>query len=150
MDDYKAFQYTSHLVRFVGYLRQKDEIGNLLRIQMDQHQLIIGSGTDFLELLSITYPHGESLEYSSYGRRTHIIKSLSRYRGAGTNTYHEHTTFFDHHPKLLLKINNIRLYLKLSRLSDIVQEDGQWMHEWAFYGPPSNFTLKWFTCRKSL
>ena len=54
LDDYKVFQYTSHLVRFVDYLRQKDELGNLLRIQMDQHQLIIGSGTHFLELLSTT------------------------------------------------------------------------------------------------
>lgn len=58
LDDYKMLQYTSQLVRFVGYLRQKDELSNLLRIQMDQHQLIIGSATHFLELLSTTYPYG--------------------------------------------------------------------------------------------
>ena len=32
LTDYKKFQYTSHLVRFVGYLRQDKDIGNLLRI----------------------------------------------------------------------------------------------------------------------
>ena len=59
MIDYKIFQYTSHLVRFVGYLRQNKELGNVLRIQMDQHQLLIGSGKHFLELSSTTYPYGE-------------------------------------------------------------------------------------------
>ena len=56
---YKIFQYISHLVRFVGYLRQDKDIGNLLRIQMDQHQMLIGSGTHFLELKSTDYPYGE-------------------------------------------------------------------------------------------
>ena len=37
LTDYKVYQYTSHLVRFVGYLRLTTELGNLLRIQMDQH-----------------------------------------------------------------------------------------------------------------
>ena len=59
MIDYKIFQYTSHLVRFVGYLRQKQELGNVLRIQMDQYQLLIGSDNHFLELSSDTYPYGE-------------------------------------------------------------------------------------------
>ena len=37
VEDYKTFQQTSHLVRFVRYLRQNIEIGNLLWIQIDQH-----------------------------------------------------------------------------------------------------------------
>ena len=57
--DYKVFQYTSHLMRFVGYLRQNQELGNILRIQMDQNQLLIGSERHFLELSSDTYPYGE-------------------------------------------------------------------------------------------
>ena len=45
--DYKVCQYKSHLVRFVGYLRLNNELGNSLRIQMDQHQLLMGTGTIF-------------------------------------------------------------------------------------------------------
>ena len=41
------------------------------------------------------------------------------------------------------KIKNIHLYLKVSQLSDTVMEDGQWIQEWEFYGPPSASTLKW-------
>ena len=32
MKDYATYQYTSHLIRFVGYLRQNGEMGNILRI----------------------------------------------------------------------------------------------------------------------
>ena len=57
--DYKVRQYTSHLVRFVGYLRHDTDLGNILRIQMDQHQLVMGAGKYFLELSSTDYPYGE-------------------------------------------------------------------------------------------
>ena len=54
------------------------------------------------------------------------------------------------HPELLQKLNNVRLYLKVSRLSDITTEDGQWIHEWAFYGPPAISNLQWPKKRHSL
>ena len=51
---------------------------------------------------------------------------------------------------ILVRLNNVRLYLRVSRLSDIVSEDGQWIHEWALHGPPSLCTLKWPKRRKPL
>lgn len=58
--NYKIYQYTSYLVRFVGYLRENDDIGNLVCIQMNQHQLLIGSSKYFLEVSNDDYPYGES------------------------------------------------------------------------------------------
>ena len=43
LDDYGVQQYLCHLERFVGHLRQDNKLGNLTRIQMDQHQQLIGS-----------------------------------------------------------------------------------------------------------
>ena len=48
LDEYELKQYTSHLARFVGYFQMEDKMGNLLRIQMDQHQMIIGTQDHFL------------------------------------------------------------------------------------------------------
>ena len=36
MTNYETVQYVSHLERFVGYVWQDNEMGNLMRIQMDQ------------------------------------------------------------------------------------------------------------------
>ena len=33
---YSTYQYISHLKRFVGYIRADSEMGNLMRIQVDQ------------------------------------------------------------------------------------------------------------------
>ena len=43
IDDYGVQQYLSHLERFVVYLHQDGKLGDLIRIQMDQHQQVIGS-----------------------------------------------------------------------------------------------------------
>ena len=56
---FSVLQYTLHLERFIGYLRHQNHEGNLLRIQMDQHQQLIGSGAHFLSLPNTEYPYGE-------------------------------------------------------------------------------------------
>ena len=43
----------------MGYLRQGSELGEILCIQMDQHQQVIGSHKHFLELNSDDYLYGE-------------------------------------------------------------------------------------------
>ena len=47
LDDCATFQYTSHLMRFMGYARQGQAMGNMLRVQMDQQQQIIGTEKHF-------------------------------------------------------------------------------------------------------
>ena len=60
LDDYEVQQYLCHLERFVGHLRQENKLGDLTRIQMDQHQQLIGSQNHFLSLNSNDYPYGEA------------------------------------------------------------------------------------------
>ena len=43
---------------------------------------------------------------------------------------------------VLARLNDVILYLKVSRLSDISTADGLDIHQWAMYGPPSNSTLQ--------
>ena len=52
--------------------------------------------------------------------------------------------------EVLDKLNNVRLYLKDSRLSDIVTDDGQWLHNLALHGPPLTSALTWPKRRKPL
>ena len=47
------------------------------------------------------------------------------------------------YPPVLAWINDVRLYLKISRISDMATTYGSNIHRWAVYGPPSNSTLKW-------
>ena len=47
MTDYATYQYTAHL-ELMGYIRQGEEIGNLLGIHIDQYQQLIGCQTNFL------------------------------------------------------------------------------------------------------
>ena len=42
MTNYAINQYTSNLGRLVDYISQDEDIGSLLRIQINQHQQLIG------------------------------------------------------------------------------------------------------------
>ena len=138
-------------MRFVGYLRLNQDLGNILRIQMDQHQLLIGSERHFLELSSDTYPYGESSRIQFLWEQNTKHKITLKVQGAWKQGLQRENDCFlmpricevIRRPDTLLRINNVRLYLKVSRLSDIVQPNGQWIHDWAFYGPPADCTLTW-------
>jgi len=149
LTDYKVCQYTSHLVRFVGYLRLNVELRNLLLIKMNQHQLLMGTGTHFLKLSSTDYSYGKNLEFSFCGIKTQSTRLPSKYRERGINAWLAKMIFLMDKisivirwPEVFEQVNNVRLYLKVSRLSDIVQTDGQWIHHWALHGPPSTSTLQ--------
>ena len=131
--DYKTFQYTSRLVRSVGYLRQDKDIGNLLRIQMDQHQMLIGSETHFLELNSTDYPYGEQSRIQFLWDKNTQYKIILKVPGAWKQKVARRNDVFlmdriratIRIKDTLERLNNVRLYLKVSRLSDIVGTDGQ-------------------------
>ena len=44
---------------------------------------------------------------------------------------------------VLTRLNDVRLYHQVSRLSDIATDDGSFIHKWALYGPPSPSSLGW-------
>ena len=54
-----TYQFIFHLERFIGTLRSKDNLGKLLRLQMDKHQMHLGTSQHFLQLNSNDYPYGE-------------------------------------------------------------------------------------------
>ena len=60
MNNYETIQYMSHLKRFVGYIRQDNEMGNLMLIQTDKQQQIMGTKRHFLTPDNKDYPYGES------------------------------------------------------------------------------------------
>ena len=119
-------------MRFVGYIRKDDEIGNLLRIQMDQHQQVIGSGKQFLELSSLDYPYGESSriqflwdKYTQHKITLHVQGAWNQKLAKKGDVFlMDNISKVIQRPELLTKLNNVRLYLKVSRLSDIVTADG--------------------------
>ena len=51
---------------------------------------------------------------------------------------------------ILERLNDIRLYLQVSRLSDIVNKEGSEIEAWAMYGPPQTTDLIWPKQRKPL
>ena len=48
------------------------------------------------------------------------------------------------------KLNDERLWLRVSRLSDIVNEVGDKIEDWALYSPPMKSDIDWPTRRKPL
>ena len=70
LDNFAIQQYISHLVRFVGYVRLGDKMGDLVCVQIDQHQQLIESHKYSLELESTTYPMANLLGCNSCGRGT--------------------------------------------------------------------------------
>ena len=43
----------------------------------------------------------------------------------------------------LSRINNVSLWLKVSRLSDIASDDGKKIEQWAMHGPPAASKIEW-------
>ena len=75
--DYSTHQYISHLEQFIGYIRMDSEMGNLMRIQVDQYQQIMGTQQHFLELDSTKYQYGEASRINSCRIRTQNMEYIS-------------------------------------------------------------------------
>ena len=55
------------------------------------------------------------------------------------------------HPSHILeRLNDVRLWLKISRLSDMVNHSGDQIEHWVLYGPPKASTLQWPKQRRPL
>ena len=117
-------------------------------IHMDQHQQVIGCRKHFLVLASTTrmiHPP----EYSTCGKSTKLGITIHIDNTQQHTLQKEHNVFLldrivkeEPSPIKLQKINDLHLYLKISRLSDIATEDDSHIHYWAFYGLPSSSTLQ--------
>ena len=151
LDDYATFQYTSHLMRFVGYVRQGKAMGNMLRVQMDQYQQIIGTEKHFLTLPSNRYSYGERSRIQFLWEQNTMHGVTLLVQGAWTQKIARTNDVFimdklSETPRsvgIMDKLNNVRLWLQISRLSDMVNEAGDNIERWALYGPPKKSELDW-------
>ena len=156
LDDYATFQYTSHLVRFVGYIRQGLTMGNMLRVQMDQYQQIIGTEKHFLTLESTKYAYGERSRIKFLWDQNTLNGVTIFVHGAWhEKLVRENDVFImdklteaSRSVLTLGKLNAVRLWLKVSRLSDMVNVSGDKIEDWALYGPPRQSDIEWPTRRK--
>lgn len=75
-------------------MRQDKEIGNLLRIQMCQHQLLIGSGKHFLELPGTNYLYGDKSRIQLFWKQNTKYQIILKVQGS-CNQYleQEHDVF---------------------------------------------------------
>lgn len=57
--DLETHQLAQHLDRLVGYIRRGEEVGDILQLQIETHQLLIGSSQLFFNLDPKVYSYGE-------------------------------------------------------------------------------------------
>ena len=111
---------------------------------MDQHQQVIGSKKHFLELNSNDYPYGEPSCIQFLWERNTKWGIQIKVEGAWNQANGRvHDEFLMDRivekvktPHILARINDVRLFLKVSWLSDIATDDGRNIQEWAMFGPP--------------
>ena len=110
---------------------------------MDQHQQLIGCQTHFLQLDSNDYPYGEPsrIQYL-WQQNTKWGVNLLIDGAWQQNLVRENDKFIMDKvinkiksPVKLKQINDVRLYLKLSRSSDIATVEGNHFHKWAVRTP---------------
>ena len=51
---------------------------------------------------------------------------------------------------ILERLNDVHLWLKVSMLSDMVNQEGTQLEEWALYSPPKERMLQWLKRRQPL
>lgn len=132
LGDFSTEQYILHLEQFIGALRKRQELGDLFRIVMDKYQQLIGSEKHFLTLDPSVYSYGESsfMQYlwtKSFDTGTKIILSkawtLPPYR-AGDRYIMDEFVCKVKKSYVLQRLNDVRIYLRVTRLSDICNTEG--------------------------
>ena len=118
--------------RLIGSIRRDDQVGKILQIQMETHQMLIGSATPFFLLDPSTYSYGEQSRVQflweqcfKHGISIHFqslwVEKIAR---------QEDKFLMDEivkkvtKPHVLRRMNDIQLYLRVSWLSDITNSQG--------------------------
>ena len=153
MINYETIQYVSNLERFVGYIRQDNEMGNLIRIQIDQYQQIMGTERHFLTLDSSYYPYEESswIQNTRNGVKLMIKGAWKEKITLMHDIFIMEKICQDNRPTYILeRLNDVMLFLKVLRLSDIVHPNGSDIEHWALYSPPADTSVIWPKRRQPL
>ena len=152
-------QHEKHLEVFVKALRTLSHFGHVLRTQMDKHQMVIGCQAHFLSLSSEEYSYGEASRiqflWDQNTKRGITLHLQDAWRQVPRRE--NDVALMDvickkvREPEKLRRINDVRLWLRVTFLSDISNLDGNALEKWALYGPPStDDTLEWPSRRAPL
>ena len=154
MMDIKVEQLAKHVSNMITHIRRDDRVGKTIRACVDTYQLLIGSGKHFLTLNAFAYDYRPPASESVL---TYIWEGLSRigYSLHGSNLWihpkqHEGDTalmddFVTARERIrgtvpafkeddLWGVNACRLYLNVTMLSQILDDTGQCIAQWAMKG----------------
>ena len=157
--DLELHQFAQHIDRLTGYLRQDNEVGKLLSIQLETHQMLIGSEQFFLHLNPDIYSYGEPSWSQFLWEQCHKFGVTLHFKALWKETIARENDRFimDKIVKqiqksyVLKRLNDIRLYLKVSRVSDITNAEGNAIRQDIFDGIPNgNSELDWPKRRKPI
>jgi hypothetical protein len=118
---------------YLGHIRLRDKTGALLRIDHSYIQLIIGSGTNFMNLDHNNYPWLEQGWMTTLWMFTTYAKISFIESGTWVPTIsRQHDTFIMEEfltlklpTNIMARLNRCRIYLKVLTVSDITTADGQ-------------------------
>ena len=157
--DFAVHQHITHLERFVGHLWQDKELGNLMQLAMDNFQQIIGSQHHFFTLDPTVYSYGEK-SYVQFIWEQNFSRSISMKINNPwvESIVRENDSFIMdgvvkrvQKPHVLKRINNVRLYLCVSQVSDITNAAGDKINFDILNGEPNHTSqLQWPRRRKPL
>ena len=124
---------------------------NLLRIQMDQHQQLIGCEVHFLSLPCTQYRYGKKsrMKFLWQSNTKHGVTLKVSNPGIQLPQRENDVFIMDritatsHPTHILERLNDVRLWLHVSRLSDMVNQSGDKIENWALYGPPESLNMQW-------
>ena len=129
-------------------MRRGEQVGKLLSIQMETHQIVIGSSKHFLNLSPVLYPYGENSRIQFLWEQCHKyeikfhIKDLWVQKTVRANDVFimdEMVKRIDN-KVTLRQMNDIQLFLRVSRLSDITNLAGTSLTDEALEGIPTTAT----------
>ena len=149
--DFATQQHIQHLERFCGHIRRQKEIGNLLQIEMDTIQLIMGSRHHFFQLDPSIYCYGEKSfvqylwEHNYNNNITIHLHDPWRIQPARENDLFIMDEMIKKVTKMdvLCRMNDVRLFLQVTRLSDISVESGDALDLSILNGTPKPNCLTW-------
>ena len=128
----------------MSQIRKQTHLGKLLRMQMDKLQLFLGTEQHFLTLSSdefkYTEPSRMQFLWEENTKRGVRIKVANAWRQKpirdGDKALMDEFRRIRIQTEKLRRMNDVRLYLKVTYLSCMTNVKGNKIERWALYGPP--------------
>ena len=151
-------QHAKHLEWFVSEIRKESHLGKVLTVQMDKHQMILGTEKHFLSLKStdIVYSEPSRIQFlwEENTKRGVSIQVANAWRQKpqreGDRAVMDIFREAGYDKNKLEILNDVRLYLHVTYISCMANERGDRIEKWALFGPPHESSLSWPGRRKPI